>query len=133
MSQWFPFAIDFCEENGKTVPIGNLPADRQEVLVSYKNKVKIFTCWYEGCLPHFLSEDEDITFPEAWMPLPEPYKKKRKTYLEDFLEKYPDAPKDICGSPKMCPEDLYQNADCDEEYCDRIGCEKCWNREMEVK
>ena len=67
---------------------------------------------------------------EIWMSDKED--RKRKTYLEDFLEKYPNAPKDICGTPKMCPEDLYPNAEFEECVSYEERCFKCWNRKIEV-
>lgn len=67
---------------------------------------------------------------EIWMSDKED--RKRKTYLEDFLEKYPNAPKAICGNPKMCPEDLYPNAEFEECVHYEERCFKCWNRKIEV-
>ena len=54
-----------------------------------------------------------------------------KTFLSDFLEKYPNAPCNTFGIPKICPSHVgyaKENAhDCD------LKCDKCWNRELEEK
>ena len=57
--------------------------------------------------------------------------KKRKTYMEDFFEKFPNAPRDPDGgAPQVCPEKIYAGAKagCDMHYA---SCSDCWNREME--
>ena len=55
----------------------------------------------------------------------------RKTLLEDFLEKYPNATiskyEDI---PCICAEDLGYKSD--NELCEtEDGCQKCWNRTLD--
>lgn len=55
----------------------------------------------------------------------------QKTMMQDFFEKFPNAPKVRDGGPRMCPEDCgYKESN---EYCDDIkfGCLKCWNRPLE--
>lgn len=56
----------------------------------------------------------------------------RKTFLSDFLEKYPNAKLLKNGTPEnICPEDL--------GYCDKVDeckpltddCAVCWNRPLE--
>ena len=55
----------------------------------------------------------------------------QKTILTDFLEKYPNAPLNESGFPKVCPVGLgfYDSG------CPFVGgvvdCKKCWNRPME--
>ncbi len=49
-----------------------------------------------------------------------------KTYAMDFFEKFPNAPRDIDGSPKACREDIYG----DGKYCSSDACTECWNREI---
>ena len=56
----------------------------------------------------------------------------QKTYMQDFFEKFPDAPVDDDGTPKICPGYVYKTA----EYCciargvrGRI-CKDCWNEVM---
>ncbi len=56
----------------------------------------------------------------------------QKTMLQDFLEKYQNAPTETDGTPEFCPGSLgYQN---DNELCessDDNKCVKCWNRPLE--
>lgn len=53
----------------------------------------------------------------------------QKTMLEDFLEKYPNAPLNENGSPKVCP---YLVGYEDEGDCNRYGnCKICWDRPYE--
>ena len=47
----------------------------------------------------------------------------RKTYLEDFLEKYPNAPMECEDNPEACCGSIY-GSDCTHE------CEKCWAQLM---
>ena len=52
----------------------------------------------------------------------------QKTYLEDFLEKYPNA-QIINGIPRFCPEFLgYKKP---EKSCGISECEDCWNKPLE--
>lgn len=55
----------------------------------------------------------------------------QKTILQDFLEKYPNAPMGKTGLPKACSADLgYYDSGC--PYDGSIGsCEECWNKPME--
>lgn len=54
-----------------------------------------------------------------------------KTYLQDFFEKFPNAPKDVDGAPKICPEQIYPEMDSKHRCCEK--CSKCWNREMKTE
>lgn len=60
-------------------------------------------------------------------------KHPKKTYQQDFLEKYPNAPLNNNGTPKICPYHVgYFNID--EKPCligSFVDCIKCWGREME--
>ena len=51
---------------------------------------------------------------------------KQKTMMEDFFEKFPDAPKEASGSPRMCPNRVY------DVKCWPCGlpldCVACWSR-----
>lgn len=50
-----------------------------------------------------------------------------KTRLQDFFEKYPNAPIEVDGTPIVCCENL--------GYCDACNaetdCVRCWNKAME--
>ena len=60
-------------------------------------------------------------------------KHPKKTYQQDFLEKYPNALLSRAGIPTICPCEVgYFPAD--EKLCaidDFVGCVECWGREME--
>lgn len=53
----------------------------------------------------------------------------KKTRLQDFLEKYPNAPLEADGTPIACCETLGYCKDC----CLRPNCVKCWNEALEEK
>lgn len=54
-----------------------------------------------------------------------------KTYKQDFLEKFPNAPRSDDGVPAVCIDDLYGEGvgikDCEFKF---DGCTECWNRPM---
>lgn len=50
----------------------------------------------------------------------------KKTYLSDFLEKFPGAEMDTDGTPKACRMNLYGD---EPKQCQ--DCVACWNEEME--
>ena len=78
------------------------------------------TC--EGLMRSYPDEAADLV--EQWAK--EHPEKKRKTYAEDFKEKYPKA--NIAG---ICRGNLYGHK---ESCCPRHGdCVACWNEEMEDK
>ena len=53
----------------------------------------------------------------------------RKTRLDDFKEKYPDAPVDSDGYPEcICPWHL---GFMKEEECREKSCRECWNKPVE--
>lgn len=55
-----------------------------------------------------------------------------KTFLSDFLEKYPNAPLNDDGTPAMvCPYQVGYTKDCDCGYM--TNCPACWNRPLEVQ
>ena len=52
----------------------------------------------------------------------------KKTYAQDFFEKFPDAPKDeaVKGKcPLACRRGIYGGE------CPDMGCDECWNEPME--
>mgnify|MGYP004481349953 CR=1 FL=1 len=52
-----------------------------------------------------------------------------KTYMQDFFEKFPSAPKKESGCPKICLLNIYGG----KKPCvfGHHDCYKCWNSEME--
>lgn len=59
-------------------------------------------------------------------------KKARKTYLEDFLKKFPEAILDSRGYPYSCLEYLYgkNHSPSDSNSLCNSSCAECWNRVM---
>lgn len=56
-----------------------------------------------------------------------------KTMLQDFFEKFPNAPKEELGDPKLCPSACGYTA---KDLCDGSEfhkCFVCWNRPLEVE
>lgn len=59
-------------------------------------------------------------------------KRKRKTMLEVFLERNPDAPLSDKGLPGMCPKHMgYTESVLCVMTNDEIDCKRCWNRPRE--
>ena len=60
---------------------------------------------------------------------------KKKTILDDFIEKYPNATIGDDECPKFCPEDLgYKSKDefnCQTYMGSLYDCKTCWNRPLE--
>lgn len=53
----------------------------------------------------------------------------RKTYLQDFFEKFPNAKKDSYGLPSsVCIKNIYGEK---RNHCDDKNCVECWNEPME--
>ena len=57
----------------------------------------------------------------------------QKTFLSDFLEKYPNAPMNKKGFPSIvCPCDLgYIDKECQSSTPFNHYCKECWNRPLE--
>ena len=62
-------------------------------------------------------------------------KHPQKTMLQDFLEKFPNAPLQSDGTPSLCP---YKCGYTQEDYCKKFNphpayktCLECWNRPLE--
>ena len=56
----------------------------------------------------------------------------KKTYIQDFLEKFPKAQIDSDGSPFACRKKLYGGVRPNDRRCDRReACKNCWNELME--
>lgn len=51
----------------------------------------------------------------------------QKTRKKDFLERYPNAPIEVDGTPKACCENLGYCKYCNAE----VDCVSCWNKVME--
>ena len=58
----------------------------------------------------------------------------RKTYAQDFFEKFPEAKPDKEGVPRMCRANCYGGS-CQHSAVSGAGpapCKDCWNEEMEA-
>ena len=56
----------------------------------------------------------------------------RKTYAQDFFEKFPKAQSGSDGTPFVCKKTIYGEVPPKDERCDRRGaCKNCWNEPME--
>lgn len=57
----------------------------------------------------------------------------KKTYAQDFFEKFPKAQRGSDGTPFVCRKEIYGKTRPEFEDCDYTGtCEKCWNEPMEA-
>ena len=75
----------------------------------------------------------EVMHPELAIEIVEKWSQEhpQKTFLSDFLEKYPKAKLCENGSPYgTCPENLGY---CEETYCEtnKLDCVACWNRPLE--
>ena len=75
----------------------------------------------------------ETSYPEEAVAIVEKWSKEhpQKTFLSDFLEKYPKAKLCENHSPYgTCPENLGY---CEEIYCEtnKLDCVACWNRPLE--
>ena len=75
----------------------------------------------------------EMSYPERAVEIIEKWSQEhpQKTFLSDFLEKYPKAKLCENHSPYgTCPQNLGY---CEEIYCEtnKLDCVKCWNRPLE--
>ncbi len=85
-------------------------------------------CWV-GTVPDGYPDEDIDAIVDKWVT-----EHPVKTYMQDFFEKFPNAPKGKVGEPRVCPQEIYPGIDdmaC--TYCRYPeDCLKCWNREMGV-
>lgn len=55
----------------------------------------------------------------------------QKTLLQDFLEKYPNAPIDRYGTPGLCPYSVGYSKNASNDCRTYSSCKECWNRPLE--
>lgn len=72
----------------------------------------------------------ELKHPEKALAIVENWSKEHpvKTCLDDFLEKYPNAPLEDDGTPTLCPHNLYKNAI--DMSCLEDECSKCWKQPL---
>ena len=78
----------------------------------------------KGC-GHFI-----VNYPEKAVSIMEEWLKENpvKTIMDDFFEKFPNAPRTKSNLPKCCPYDCGYTA---YEECYEYGCEECWSMPLE--
>lgn len=114
-------ALEYLKEKNRMTKACRIVCDKCPL--AYVNNGEMVTCGY---LERY--------FPEKTIEIVQKWSEEHpvKTMLQDFLEKYPNAPKDHDGMPEFCPGSLgYQN---DNEHCegsDNYKCVNCWNRPLE--
>lgn len=71
----------------------------------------------------------ELRYPEDAIKIVEEWSKEhpQKTYLMDFLGKYPNCNKGDNGIPDSCRDNIYGT----QSDCRCTSCEKCWNEPME--
>lgn len=118
--------IDFCSELKRLCD----SRDRCEADAANKERCPMF--WFcEDALTKICVEDA-IKFVEIIQKWSNEHAKK--TYAQDFFEKFPEAKPDKKGVPRMCRADCYGGS-CQYPSCFRVGrapCKACWNEEMEA-
>lgn len=82
-----------------------------------------------GCGNSMENMKEAVSVVEDWSKNNPP-----KTILQDFVEKFPNAPVDSDGLPKLCPYQCgYEEEKCDcRSRNDVSNCFSCWNRTLGV-
>ena len=70
--------------------------------------------------------EEAIQIVEVWS-----HNNPQKTYLMDFLEKFPNCEKDRNGIPESCRKYIYPQTT--KKDCYGIKCVDCWNEPMPEK
>ena len=86
--------------------------------------------YYKGDGVEMYCDDFKRSRPEEHLKILEKWDKEhpRKTRLQDFLEKYPNAPTNTYNVPLCCVNKIFGNV----EICsERASCEICWNTPIE--
>lgn len=82
------------------------------------------------CIDCPIEKDCVDTEPELMVKVVEEWSKAnpQKTMMQDFFEKFPNAPKLTNGCPKICPDNIYGH---DYIKICTNDCPQCWNRPLE--
>lgn len=91
------------------------------VFIEADKEKPVKSCWFwvrDNC-------EKAVPIVEQWAK--EHPEKKRKTYAEDFKEKFNKAC-EVHGHPVGCREGIYHGNGCPHKF---VSCEVCWNEEME--
>jgi len=77
-----------------------------------------------GCQLDFVADEEGCI--DRLIDIAEKLNHK-KTYADDFFEKFPNAQKEANGVPRSCRDLVYGTKSA---YCTGGGCHRCWNEPM---
>ena len=100
-------------------------------------KERVRMChWVEKCSNCPINSGCLETEPESLVKTVKQWAKEhpKKTMLQDFFEKHPNAPKAAYGIPKLCPSDCgYIKEPFSFMTCEHFkdDCSKCWGRSLE--
>lgn len=114
-------AFEFCKEFGRMCKTYEYCDDCP--MEKWERKTNL------SCRDILLSDEhirERIEIVEKWSK-----EHPRKTMMQDFFEKFPNAPRNDMGTPRLCPSDCgYEKVSCcpGDVVCDSP---KCWNRPLE--
>lgn len=87
-------------------------------LSRFNNERKLHCSAFESEYP-----EEAVAIVEKWVE-----EHPQKTILMDFLEKFPNAPISLDGTPTTCPFRLGYE---EKGKCTTLSCINCWNRPIE--
>ena len=102
----------------------------------FKEKIRMRNS-FEGCFGCPLEPDCTDADPELMVKAVEDWSQAhpKKTIMDDFFEKHPNAPKEKDGTPiNICPSDCgYIDEPNSLSICEKFNnnCLKCWSRPME--
>lgn len=91
----------------------------------YSNNCSKCPMFVDGCGMSANNIERIIQIVEDWV-----YTHPQKTMMQDFFEKFPNAPKTLEGTPRICPSECgYEkiNSCSNGLICDAL---KCWNRPL---
>lgn len=101
----------------------------------FKERIRICNS-FEGSADCPLKPDCTDTDPELMVKAVEQWSQDhpQKTMMQDFFEKFPNAPKGKFNQPQLCPGNCgYNNEMASYEICKKFysDCLKCWSRPLE--
>lgn len=109
---------------------------KMDAVKFFKERIRMCNS-FEGCASCPLEPDCTDTDPELMVKAVEEWSQAhpKKTIMQDFFEKFPNAPKREDGTPCACPAHLgyvkgNDGSDCECELFDYI-CIECWCRPLE--
>ena len=101
--------------------------ERRRMCEFYSNRCKDCALFKYDCKLSGVDEEAGklvLEYVQAWSDA-----HPHKTYLQDFVEKFPHYELSKKGIPRICRDMLYTNM----RNCSGIKCVDCWNEPMEDK